>query len=250
MLNTPNNPVGHGYDPQRLDAIAQVARARGLIVVSDEIYGALHHEGAHASIARAYPEGTLVTSGLCKWCGAGGWRLGTLLVPPPLHALRDALAVLASETYTSVSAPVQHAAVTAYTAHPEIDDYLRRSRAIVGALGRWASARLRGVGCRCPTPEGAFYLLADLSPALAAPPPDAAELCERLIDEAQVATLPGGHFGLPRRAPIVRLALVDFDGAAALRAAGDAPVDEAFLRRRCAPVVEGIERLAAWIARS
>lgn len=247
LLNSPNNPVGHSYSRDRLAAIAAIARERGLLVLSDEIYGELHHTGEHASIAEAYPEGTLISSGLSKWCGAGGWRLGTLAAPPQLRWLLDALAVVASETYSSVSAPIQHAAVTAYTEHPEITDYLHHSRAIVGALGRWTAQQLRAAGCHCPEPQGAFYLLCDLGPALPRPVASGAALCAQLLDEVQLGVLPGSDFGLAPEAPIVRLALVDFDGAAALQAARHQPVDEAFLRAHCGRVVEGIERLVGWL---
>ena len=114
ILNYPSNPTGGSYSPTELKAIAQVARANGVILLSDEIYGELHHAGKHDSIARFYPEGTIISSGLSKWCGAGGWRLGTFIFPPGLRWLLDAMANVASETYTSTSAPIQYAAVRAF----------------------------------------------------------------------------------------------------------------------------------------
>ena len=71
--------------------------------------------GEQVSIARYYPERTIVSSGLSKWCGAGGWRLGTFTFPAELTWLLDAMSAAASETYTSVSAPIQYAAVTGVT---------------------------------------------------------------------------------------------------------------------------------------
>ena len=62
-------------------------------------------------VARFYPEGTIISSGLSKWAGAGGWRLGTFLFPPELRWLLDGMAVVASETFTATSAPIQYAAV-------------------------------------------------------------------------------------------------------------------------------------------
>jgi aspartate aminotransferase len=72
------------------------------------------------SIARWYPEGTIISGGLSKWAGAGGWRLGTFLFPPELRGVLDAMAVVASESFTSVSAPIQHAAVTAFETRADI----------------------------------------------------------------------------------------------------------------------------------
>lgn len=61
-----------------------------------------------------YPEGTIILTGISKWAGAGGWRLGAFSFPPELKAVREAMTVLASETYSAVSAPIQYAAMEAY----------------------------------------------------------------------------------------------------------------------------------------
>ena len=74
------------------------------------------------------------------------------------------------------------------------------------------------------------------------------DLAHRLLDEAGVATLPGVSFGRPDTELSLRLAFMDFDGATALNAMADGEaLDEAFLKRHCARVVEGIENLAAWV---
>ena len=102
-----------------------------MIVLSDEIYGRLHHTGEHVSIGRYYSEGSIISSGLSKWCGAGGWRLGTFVFPPQLDWLATAMAAVASETYTSVSAPIQHAAIRAFEGDAEIEQYLWQIRRIL-----------------------------------------------------------------------------------------------------------------------
>jgi len=255
ILNYPNNPTGGSYNQDELREIAEVARRRRVLLVSDEVYGEVHHAGAHISVARFYPEGTVISSGLSKWCGAGGWRLGTFLFPPELRAVQDAMAVVASETYTTVSAPIQHAAVTAYSDAPEIADYLVQSRRVLGALGNWAARALVDAGARCTTPVGGFYLFADLgtAPARFAERGIAtgAELCARLLEDTGVAVLPGAEFGRPEEELSVRISYVDFDGEAALDAAAatdeEHDLDEEFLRAHCPRTVEGIERLCAWI---
>jgi aspartate aminotransferase len=252
VLNYPCNPTGMTLDEARLRGIAEVARRHEMVVVSDEIYGEIHHQGGHISIARYYPEGTILSAGLSKWCGAGGWRLGTFLFPPGLDWLRDAVAVAASETYTSVSAPIQHAAVTAYQESAEIAQYLDRSRRVLGALGRWCAARLRAAGAHCPDPEGGFYLLPDFSSLrtglMARGVTDAASLCAGLLEATGVAVLPGSNFGQPATELTLRLAYVDFDGAAALHAAApDAALDSAWLAAHCPRVVEGIEKMSKWV---
>jgi aspartate aminotransferase len=150
ILNYPSNPTGASYDQSQLEALADVARQYQVILLSDEIYGELHHAGRHVSIARFYPEGTIISSGLSKWCGAGGWRLGTFAFPRDLAWLRDAMAAVASETYTSTSAPIQYAAVRAFRGGLDIERYLVNSRAILSALGKSLTAKLCTAGVPAP----------------------------------------------------------------------------------------------------
>jgi aspartate aminotransferase len=255
ILNYPSNPTGQSFSRDELAALAAVAREHQLIVISDEIYGELHHAGAHASIAEFYPEGTILSAGLSKWCGAGGWRLGTFLFPPQLRWLRDAMTAVASETYTTTSAPIQCAAVTAFACGPDIDQYLRRARDVLRALGSWSSERLASAGARCHRPEGGFYLFPDFSdhaPRLQARGiRDGDALCQRLLADTGVAILPGSDFGRPAGDWTARLAYVDFDGERALAEhARDpaAPLDEAWLRRVTPRVTTAIDRMCDWLA--
>jgi aspartate aminotransferase len=255
ILNYPSNPTGDSYTLDELKALAKVARKYKVILLSDEIYGELHHRGQHVSIARFYPEGTIISGGLSKWCGAGGWRLGTFVFPHSLRWLLDAMAVVASETFTSTSAPIQYAAVRAFQGGMEIEQYLNQSRRILRHLGRHIWKQLKGVGAIVSEPVGGFYLFPDFGPLRAALAArginDSAMLCERLLEETGVATLPGVEFGRPREELTLRLAYVDFDGARTLVAAQQIPqekeLDQAFLELYCPNVVHAITAMCRWI---
>lgn len=254
ILNYPSNPTGGTYAVEELKEMARVARKHRVVLLSDEIYGELEFAGRHTSIARFYPEGTIVSSGLSKWCGAGGWRLGTFLFPPSLRWLLDAMAAVASETFTSTSAPIQWAAIRAFQGGTEVERYLRDSRRILEALGFFAARRLRDAGAVLSDPEGGFYLFPDFSSrqdALARRGiTTSQELCTRLLQDAGVAMLPGSHFGRPEEELTARIAYVDFDGARALAYAEtnpDTPLDLDFLRFYCPNVVEAIDRLCRWL---
>ena len=256
VLNYPANPSGQTYTAAESQALAEVARRFQTIILSDEIYGQLHHQGQHVSIARFYPEGTIVSSGLSKWCGAGGWRLGTFSFPPDLYWLLEAMAAVASETYTSVSAPIQHAAVRAFRGGVDIERYLWHARRILAALGRQCAEQLNGAGLRVHAPVGAFYLYLDFSPlrdALASRGiADGPTLCNRLLDETGVAILPGRAFAQTHGDLTARLAYVDFDGARALAASENIPLHEelppAFTAQWCSHVLEGVARIVEWIS--
>ncbi|MGH7710254.1 MAG: pyridoxal phosphate-dependent aminotransferase [Gemmatimonadaceae bacterium] len=255
ILNSPSNPNGYRLERAVLAGLAAVAREYRLIVIADEIYGLLDHSGDAASFATFYPEGTIVSSGLSKWCSAGGWRLGTFAFARPLRWLLDALAVAASETFSAVSAPIQYAAITAFRGGPEIDAYLNDARAILCALGKRCATILRDAGAHVEPPHGGFYLFPDYSgqaPQLhARGVHTASELCRRLLDETGVATLPGSVFGRPDDELTLRLSYVDFDGELALdavRQRGPGSVDDAFLDAHCGRVLEAIRLMARWMA--
>ena len=255
ILNYPGNPEGGTYEESELMEIARVAREHGVILLSDEIYGPLHYTGQHRSIARYYPEGTIISGGLSKWCGAGGWRLGTFAFPPKLDWLRKAISAVASETYTAVSAPVQFAAVSAYRGSPEIDQYLVQARRILRALGYYAVKNLQETGVRLHPPTGGFYLMLDFSLMRGALKAhgitDSLRLCSRILDEANVALLAGVHFERPVEELTARLAFVDFDGKAAMDAANKIPLDEElgeeFISTQCDGVYQGVKALLNWI---
>lgn len=254
MLNSPSNPNGYRIERAVLAELGRVARDHGIVVVADEIYGQLDHEGRVDSIATFYPEGTIVSSGLSKWCSAGGWRLGTYAVAPQLRWLLDALSVVASETFSAVSAPIQYAAVTAFRGGPAIDAYVRTTRSVLRALGGRCAERLRQGGALVETPHGGFYLFPDFTPLAASLSArgvqSSAELCRRLLDETGVATLPGSAFGRPDAEMTLRLSYVDFDGQAALDAArhlGAGEIGDAFLERYCGRVLQAIALMARWL---
>jgi aspartate aminotransferase len=249
------NPTGHTYSVQELQELAEVARRFQLIVLSDEIYGQLHYRGDHVSIARFYPERTIISSGLSKWCGAGGWRLGTFCFPKSLEWLLESMSAVASETYTSVSAPIQHAAVTAFRCGADIQNYLRHARRVLETLARELVAALHAADIRVHSPVGAFYLFLDFShwaEALARRGiADGATLCERLLEETGVALLPGSAFARPSAELTARLSFVDFDGARALaggeRTALPGGLPPGFSAEYCPNVVNGVKALVDWL---
>ncbi|MCK9269788.1 MAG: pyridoxal phosphate-dependent aminotransferase [Bacteroidales bacterium] len=255
ILNYPNNPTGATYTLHRLKEIAAIARRHKVILISDEIYGLLHHKGQHVSISRFYPEGTIISSGLSKWCGAGGWRLGTFTFPPSLRELLDAMAAVASETYTATSAPIQYAAITAFEGSPEIDEYLRLSRKILHAIALAMVKRLRRAFVRVPDPEGGFYLFPNFEfykqKLIEHDIYTSVELCNRLLADTGVAMLSGRDFGRQPEELTVRMAYVDFDGAKALEEAAKLSrtkeITETFLKKYCPNMIDGTNLICDWL---
>lgn len=252
ILNYPSNPTGGTYAAATLEELAVVARRHRIVVLSDEIYGELEFEGRHVSMARFYPEGTIISSGLSKWCGAGGWRLGTCTFPAQMRWLVDAMAAVASETYTTTSAPIQYAAVRAFQGGTAIESYLASVRRVLYALVTRCAAMLEAAGARVPRASGAFYLFPDLERHRerlgARGMTTSRAVCARLLEETGVAALPGSDFGRPDDELTLRLALVDFDGSKALAAARDPRgIDDEFIALHCANVLRAVDLFCGWV---
>ena len=242
VLNYPGNPTGQSYSENDLEAFAAVMRQHRILVISDEIYGLLNHKGEHRSLAHHYPEGTIITTGLSKWCGAGGWRLGAVRIPPQLGRdyLQRVIGV-ASETYSSASTPVQLAAVTAYQHCPDILEYVCAQRNILSTIGNRLAAQLSSAGVRVAQPQGGFYLFPDFSPLAPRLARRGIHTCQqltgKLLQDTGVSLLAGSAFGMDGARLTARLAYVDFDGADALRAG----------RANTQRMDDGIERLGDWL---
>lgn len=256
VLNYPSNPTGCTYTDDQLLAIANVARKYKIILLSDEIYGEVHFEGRHKSIARYYPEGTIISTGMSKWLGAGGWRLGTFIFPPELRPLQDAMAIIASETFTSTSAPIQHAAITAFNGGDDINEYLRQSRRVLKVVGEYTHRRLTEMNAVVQKPEGAFYLFPNFSSyreKLAAHDIKTSQaLCTALLEKTGVAILPASDFGFVPDHLGARLAFVDFDGTLALKLAGgdyaELELGDDFVNQACPRLVTAMDKMERWFA--
>lgn len=115
IFNYPGNPDGLSYTDSELKEIAAVCQRHRILVIADEIYGLLHHKGGHRSFAHYHPDATIVTGGLSKWCGAGGWRLGVAMLPDSLNGeFKRNMLGIASETFSCTALPIQMAACSAY----------------------------------------------------------------------------------------------------------------------------------------
>lgn len=254
LLNYPSNPTGASYEPEHLKALAEVARRKKVIIIADEIYGETRFSGQHHSMATFYPEGTILSGGLSKWCGAGGWRLGTMVFPKALRKVQDAMAVIASETFTSTSAPIQYAACTAFAEHQEITNYLEQSRQVLALIAEYMVDSLRRLGLQMADPVGGFYLFVSFETfrdqLKGRGITSSSELCNALLSETGVAMLPGSDFGLMADQLFVRMAFVDFDGAEALKAvmAGN-PDPSNFVEKHCPRLVTACQRLEQWLKR-
>ena len=155
FLNSPNNPSGQICE--NLDEIATVASKNNLIILSDEIYSELSFDTGFKSISNFCPEKTIISTGLSKWCGAGGWRLGYFIIPDSLKEIKNKLKVLASETFSSVSAPIQYAAISAY--QNDHSSYIRNSSNILKNVGEYVYENLKSNNVIISKPKGGFYLM-------------------------------------------------------------------------------------------
>ena len=246
ILNSPNNPTGTNNED--LEELSKICKENNIIVISDEIYTELDFNGNYHSISHFYPEGTIISSGLSKWCGAGGWRLGTLIFPKELKLIYDSVRSLASETFTSVSAPIQYAAVKAYT--EDHSEYLNNSRTILKKVADFVYDQLSETGIECIRPQGGFYILCDFSKIIKHNNiiNNATTLCEQVLQNTGFAMLPGKNFGIEDEKLITRMAFVDFDGNKALSFMKDnTSIKDDDFNELFPKINEGILNLKSWL---
>tara|TARA_Y100000590_G_scaffold371477_1_gene433907 strand:- start:8 stop:1243 length:1236 start_codon:yes stop_codon:yes gene_type:complete len=240
FINSPNNPSGTVCN--NLKEIAEVAKKYKMIILSDEIYSQLSFNGEYKSISNFYPEGTIVSTGLSKWCGAGGWRLGFFAIPNQLKNFKNSLKIVCSESFTSVSAPIQYAAVEAYEG--DHSKYLNDVRKILSFTANYVYENLKSNVINISKPEGGFYLFPEFSNAKFS---SSSEMCKDILNKTGVALLPGSDFGLDSTKMLARLSYTDFNGGSFLKnTLGSKKLDAADLKKNAPNIVDGIAALKDW----
>ena len=240
FLNSPNNPSGQICS--NLKEISNIAKKYNILILSDEIYSELSFNENFKSISQFYPEKTIISSGLSKWCGAGGWRLGYFLIPEVLGELRDSLKILASETFSSVSAPIQYAAIAAYSNNH--DEYINNSRSILKAVGEYVYENLKSNTISMNKPQGGFYLMPEF---LIEKFSTSEEMCSNILKETGVALLPGSDFGFPKERMITRLSFTDFNGGEFMQNIKKTKkIDINSISKFAPKIAEGTKKLKLW----
>ena len=154
----------------------------------------------YQSISNFCPKKTIISTGLSKWCGAGGWRLGYFLVPDSLIEIKNMINVLASETFSAVSAPIQYAAIKAY--EQDHSKYINKSKNILGAIGNYVYENLRSNKVLINKPQGGFYLMPEF---LNKKFNSSSEMCDNILNETGVALLPGSDFGFEQKKNVSKI---------------------------------------------
>jgi aspartate aminotransferase len=205
LFVSPSNPTGAVYAPEQVRAIGEWALEHGIWVVTDEIYQNLTYsddpEGVPpraVSVVEAVPElanQTILVNGVAKTYAMTGWRLGWMV--GPADVIKGA-ANLQSHLSSNVSNISQRAAIAALTGPQDAVEEMRRAfdrrrRTIVAEL-----SKIEGV--TVPVPQGAFYVYPDVSGLLGrewggVTPTTSLELADLLLEQAEVAAVPGEAFG-------------------------------------------------------
>ena len=200
LMCSPNNPTGAVYSKEELEAIGKWALGKeGLWVITDEIYQNLVYDGLKAySITELVPElaeRTMMVNGVAKSYAMTGWRLGWLIAPSDAA---KAAANLQSHLTSNVSNISQRAAIEAITGDQEP---VREMLEAFDCRRKTAVAELNKIeGIVTPTPEGAFYVYPDVSGLFGRDFggrsfSSSLELADFVLDEVEVALVPGEAFG-------------------------------------------------------
>ncbi|HPF26226.1 MAG TPA: aminotransferase class I/II-fold pyridoxal phosphate-dependent enzyme [Steroidobacteraceae bacterium] len=214
ILASPANPTGAMLDRQELAAVIAVCKARGILLLSDEIYHGISY-GARATSALECDSDAVVINSFSKLYRMPGWRLGWLVVP---QEWTTSLSSYLINMFLTPSSVAQYAALAAF----DVPDDLRHFVAIYARNRLRLAAGLESLGIRnIQLPDGAFYLYADLTHLTH----DSLQFCRRAVDETGVALAPGIDFDTVDGRRFVRFSF----------AVSEAEIDEA------------LRLLAAWL---
>jgi len=187
VVCSPNNPTGAVYPRHVLEGICEVARRHDLWVLSDECYDEFSLDAPHVGLTGLDTDGRVMTFfSFSKTHAMTGWRVGYAVVPDP--TVRELMGHLAEATISCPSTIGQRAALAAL-AGPQ--DHVAAARAAYRERRDAAVALLAARGIGCVRPQGAFYLMVDVSPATT----DSDAFALRLLAERHVAVAPGSTFG-------------------------------------------------------
>ena len=199
LFCSPSNPTGAVYSREQTEAIGRWAVEHGIWVITDEIYEHLTYDGVEAShIVQVVPEladTTIVLNGVAKTYAMTGWRVGWMIGPVDVIKAATNLQSHLSSNVANVSQRAALAAVAGDLSAAEAmrEAFDRRRRTIVSML-----SEIDGVVC--PTPQGAFYVYPSVEGVLGKTirgrtPTTSAELAALILEEAEVAVVPGEAFG-------------------------------------------------------
>ncbi len=254
IFNNPNNPTGALYHENEIKALAEICKAYQVIVISDEIYAMIDFDQwPMGSLATHYPEGTIVSGGLSKSFAAGGYRLGVVLIPDSLELMMSALKSVVSETFSAVSAPVQHAALKAYRDFEDVKPFVEKTVDIYRYVTSYLHKRFSDMGLNCPKPAGSFYLFPDFenfkAPLHRRGIITSRALVDALLTKNGIAILPGSDFYMPATSLSARVAAVDFDGTEALETwPGANQISADYFHRVFPNIEQGCDRIEAFLS--
>ncbi|MEG0472514.1 MAG: pyridoxal phosphate-dependent aminotransferase [Solibacillus sp.] len=197
IINSPSNPSGMIYSKEELAELAKVAEQKDILIVSDEIYEKLVYNGVeHFSIAQLSEQikaRTIVINGVAKSHSMTGWRIGYAAGDA---AIINAMTDLASHSTSNATTTAQYAAIEAYNGPQTAVEEMRQ--AFESRLAAIFPKVAAIPGVKVLAPQGAFYLLPDVSEAATKTGyASVDDFASALLTEANVAVIPGSGFGAP-----------------------------------------------------
>ena len=187
VLNSPSNPTGAVYPPELVRAIVEMAAERDIWIFADDLYEHLIYDGVFTSAAAIAPAKTLTIHGASKAYALTGWRIGYGAGP---EGLIKAMNRLQGQSTSGANALAQHAVTAVLNSVDETRAFIDMTLVAYRERRDVLVAGLNRLGLTTPTPQGAFYVMADLTRI----DPDETKAAITLLEQARVASVPGTDF--------------------------------------------------------
>ena len=193
ILNSPGNPTGAVYSEKELKILASICVKKNIFIISDEVYEKIVYDKKHISIASINEKIkalTVVINGVSKTYAMTGWRVGYAAANTEIikaasrlqdHSTSNACSIAQKAALEAITGPQDHIPKMIY-------EYRKRRDYMIGKLNSIS-------GIKASLPDGAFYVFADISGLYGGEINGSLKFCEKLLNEAYVAVIPGIAFG-------------------------------------------------------
>lgn len=251
VFNNPNNPTGILYENHEVKFLSSLLKSDNTLILCDEIYeGLIFNQESFTSMAKYLPEQSIIVSSLSKAIGAGGWRLGYMILPNRLRELKNTITYITNQIYLNVSTPIQYAALGLFSNKNLLHNEFSKISHILEILSDIIFKIIRKTKLRCVKPAATWYLFIDFSNYIEELNllniRNGKQLEIYLYENNKINCFPGEYFGMNNGIIAIRLSLVDFDGRKLLKNYTK-NIDDNWIINNCPKVIDGVNLIVNFV---
>ena len=274
VLTIPENPQGGTYQPSELEEFTKIARRYEVVLVTDEMYSLLHHEGERNTMMNYYPEGSIIIDGASKALSAPGWRISFAIISDRIAEVKKdkitrltekAIEDIPGHVWGGTNVPAQHALVEAYNQHARLIAHLTKEQRILAAAAKAVGQRLSqeifpgDEKFHAPSVQAGLYSFVRLPKGVMDRLSEKGftttdKIAQGILRDTGVLLIGGEHFGRSTTEGTFRLTYAaEIDGKKSIQAIGtmpsEGPLPDTFTEQTSPRLIQGVDLFIDWIKR-